>query len=99
MIINIDKRETVPIYLQIVGQIKEKIFDGTINEGYALPSERKLAADLGVHRNTVTKAYHELKAEGLIFASQGKGYRVALHGGHGHLNEQENFQRKPVNWE
>ena len=74
MKIKIDKKQTIPVYLQIAGQIKEQIFDGAIGDGYALPSERSLAAELGVHRNTVTKAYHELKAEGLVFSYQGKGY-------------------------
>ena len=98
MNISIDKRKKVPVYLQIADQIKENIFDGTINDGYALPSERVLAAELGVHRNTVTKAYHELRAEGLVFSYQGKGYRVAFHDmdADGVISD---YQRKPVNWE
>ena len=94
MKIKIDKKQTIPVYLQIAGQIKEQIFDGAISDGYALPSERSLAAELGVHRNTVTKAYHELKAEGLVFSNQGKGYRVAIH-----ASAEEDFQPKPVNWD
>ena len=78
MKILIDKRKKVPVYLQIAEQIKEYIFDGAISDGYALPSERVLAADLGVHRNTVTKAYHELKAEGLLVASQGKAQKTMM---------------------
>ena len=101
MNINIDKKKKVPVYLQIAGQIKENIFDGTINDGYALPSERTLAADLGVHRNTVTKAYHELKSEGLVFSYQGKGYRVAFHesGSENAKDGGKEVKRKPVNWE
>ena len=101
MNINIDKKKKVPVYLQIAGQIKENIFDGTINDGYALPSERTLAADLGVHRNTVTKAYHELKSEGLVFSYQGKGYRVAFHesGSENAKDGGKAVKRKPVNWE
>ena len=101
MNINIDKKKKVPVYLQIAGQIKENIFDGTINDGYALPSERTLAADLGVHRNTVTKAYHELKSEGLVFSYQGKGYRVAFHesGSENAKDGGKTTKRKPVNWE
>lgn len=101
MNINIDKKKKVPVYLQIAGQIKENIFDGTINDGYALPSERTLAADLGVHRNTVTKAYHELKSEGLVFSYQGKGYRVAFHesGSENAKDGGKVVKRKPVNWE
>lgn len=99
MKILIDKRKKVPVYLQIAEQIKEHIFDGAISDGYALPSERVLAADLGVHRNTVTKAYHELKAEGLLVASQGKGYRVARYADESSASRRKAVPPKPVNWE
>ena len=99
MKILIDKRKKVPVYLQIAEQIKEYIFDGAISDGYALPSERVLAADLGVHRNTVTKAYHELKAEGLLVASQGKDYRVARYADESSASRRKAVPPKPVNWE
>ncbi|MDO4868907.1 MAG: PLP-dependent aminotransferase family protein [Bacillota bacterium] len=94
MKLSIDKEKTVPVYLQISEQIKRQIFKGSLGDGYALPSERNLAAELGVHRNTVTKAYQDLKAEGLVFSCQGKGYRVSYVD-----KDQEIFQSKPVNWE
>ena len=99
MIIKIDKQNQVPVYLQIADQIKEQIFKGTITGGYALPSERILAAELGVHRNTVTKAYHELKAEGLVVSNQGKGYRIALQEKAAGGETDETPRRKAVNWE
>lgn len=99
MKIHIDKEKKVPVYLQIVGQIREHIFDGTIASGYVLPSERLLAAELGVHRNTVSKAYHELRAEGLVFSYHGKGYRVAIDEDSEPANLQQDVPRKPVNWE
>ena len=77
MKIEINKLDKTPVYLQISGAIREMILDGRMTDGYALPSERKLAAYLDVHRNTVTKAYMDLKSEGLIDSHQGKGYRVA----------------------
>ena len=104
MMINIDKESKIPVYLQIADQIKEQVFKGTITVGYALPSERILATELGVHRNTVTKAYHELKDEGLVSSYQGKGYRIDIKkkNGAGDVEPDEKIEkrhRKSVNWE
>ena len=52
----IDKKLKTPVYLQIVSQIKRMIISGDLASGYALPSERSLAKDLGVYRNTVVRA-------------------------------------------
>lgn len=68
---------STPIYLQIVNQVKEMILKGEITDGFLLPSERTLAKHLNVHRNTIIKAYMELKAEDFIASSQGKGYMVS----------------------
>lgn len=88
----IDKKLKTPVYLQIVSQIKRMIISGDLASGYALPSERSLAKDLGVHRNTVVRAYTELKADGLITSYQGVGYRVLYR-----RNEKKGL-RKSVNW-
>ena len=77
-IIKIDKTEKIPVYVQIYNQIRSMIFMGSMADGYTLPSERKLAEELGVHRNTITRVYAELKSEGLIESHQGKGYRVTF---------------------
>lgn len=99
--IKIDKNKKVPVYLQIADQIREHIFDGAICDGYVLRSERALAEELGVHRNTVTRAYHELISEGLVFSYRGKGYRVSLHRSDCGDDQagSDGFRRKPVNWE
>lgn len=77
MDIKIRHHTQTPIYLQIVNQIKEMIIKGEITDGFVLPSERAMAKYLNVHRNTVIKAYMELKAEEFLESSQGKGYRVS----------------------
>ena len=76
MNIHIDKEQTVPIYLQIAASVRQGIMSGELPEGSVLPSERALAHRLGVHRNTVAKAYGELKAEGLLRSRQGAGYLI-----------------------
>ncbi|WP_324825052.1 PLP-dependent aminotransferase family protein [Sinanaerobacter sp. ZZT-01] len=76
MKITVNHRSQTPIYRQIKNQIKEMILKEELQDGSALPSERVMARIADVHRNTIIKAYNELKADGLISASQGKGYRV-----------------------
>ncbi|MDF2654101.1 MAG: GntR family transcriptional regulator [Bacillota bacterium] len=77
MDIIINHHAHTPIYMQIVNQLKEMILKGEITDGFVLPSERTMAKLLKVHRNTVVRAYMELKAEAFLSSSQGKGYRVA----------------------
>ena len=73
MNIQIDKNSSVPMYRQIVNQIRRQIISGKLSAGYILPPERKLADQLGVNRTTVLNAYRELKAENLIGSHVGKG--------------------------
>lgn len=69
------------------------IYEGSLTDGYALPSERKLAKELNIHRNTVIRAYSDLKDEGLISSYQGVGYSVS------YRNMFYGMVKKPVNWE
>ena len=77
MKIKVDKKSKEALYWQIYSQIKSLIIDGSIQHGSYLPSERPLASELGVHRNTIIRAYGELKAEQLIVSRQGIGYQVS----------------------
>lgn len=78
MRIRINRNSTTPLYLQIENAIKEMIINGELLDGYKLLSERGLADELGVHRNTVIKAYDNLISEGLIVSSHTapRGYFV-----------------------
>ena len=76
MTIKIDKDAKVPVYLQIADQIKAQIISGALPRGGTLPSERALAQILDVHRNTVVKAYSELKSDAWVESRQGVGYVV-----------------------
>src|SRR5688572_28032150 len=66
-----------PLYLQIRDQLKHQMSAGTLAPGQKLPSSRQLAADLGVSRITVTNAYAELEADGLVVSRTGSGTYVA----------------------
>lgn len=67
----------VPIYAQIMNQIKSAILAGELKEGDILPSVRGLAKDLNVSVITTRKAYDSLEAEGFTINMMGKGSFVA----------------------
>lgn len=66
----------IPIYTQIVEQIKTQISDGTMKANDPLPSVRELSRDLKISALTVKKAYDELEAQGLTATIHGKGSYV-----------------------
>src|SRR5438046_9328642 len=67
----------VPIYLQLMEQVKHAIETGALRPGEQLPGMRPLAAELVVKPNTVAKAYRELEHEGVIELRQGAGAFVS----------------------
>ena len=67
----------IPIYEQIVVQIKNAILSGELAEGEALPSIRLLAKELRISVITTKRAYEELERDGFIVAIPGKGSLVA----------------------
>lgn len=73
MDIIISNSSGVPIYEQIVAQIKSQIMSGGLKEGDALPSMRMLAAELRISLITTKRAYEELEKDGLIETIVGKG--------------------------
>lgn len=73
---NFSLNKKSPIYQQVYCYIKEQIILGEMPAGTKLLPERQLSEKLHVHRNTIIRAYSELKAEDLIVARQGKGYFV-----------------------
>jgi GntR family transcriptional regulator len=73
MILQINFKSGMPIYLQIVEQVKAAAASGALQTGETLPSIRTLAEELRVNRNTVAKAYTELESQGLIETLPGRG--------------------------
>ncbi|MDA1372934.1 MAG: GntR family transcriptional regulator [Proteobacteria bacterium] len=67
----------VPIYLQLMEQIKHAVETGALSPGDQLPGMRKLAEELVMNPNTVAKAYRELEHEGVIELRHGAGAFVA----------------------
>ena len=63
----------IPLYLQLMEQVKHAIETGTIRTGEQLPSVRQMAEDLMINPNTVVRAYRELEHEGIIELRHGAG--------------------------
>ena len=77
MKIIINNTSMIPVYEQLMDQIKQEIIDGTLKEGEALPSVRNLAGELKISALTVKKAYDKLEEEGFTVTVHGKGSYVA----------------------
>ena len=72
MEIQIDIDDKIPLFTQVMEQIKHAVSSGELAAGYALPSIRQLANDLDINNKTVAKAYRLLERDNII---QTKGYR------------------------
>src|SRR4051794_18958139 len=70
----------VPIYLQLMEQVKHAIETGALRPGEQLPGIRPLAEELVINPNTVAKAYRELEHEGVIELRHGAGAFVSQNG-------------------
>ena len=70
----------VPIYLQLMEQVKHSIETGALRPGEQLPGIRPLAEQLVINPNTVAKAYRELEHEGVIELRHGAGAFVSANG-------------------
>jgi GntR family transcriptional regulator/MocR family aminotransferase len=75
--IDLTRRETDPLHLQISRQIKAAVLTGKLPPRSRIPSSRVLADELGVSRNTVVTALDQLKAEGYLDSMPGSAVRVA----------------------
>ena len=73
MNISLDLRSDIPIYLQIVEQVRQLVASGGLKSGDQLPTVRALASDLRINFNTVSRAYRLLDEAGIISTQQGRG--------------------------
>ena len=72
-IFTVDPRSGVPLYLQLIEQIKRSVALGVLARGEQLPTVKQMATDLTVNPNTVARAYRDLEREGVIETSPGRG--------------------------
>ncbi|HEV2931533.1 MAG TPA: GntR family transcriptional regulator [Streptosporangiaceae bacterium] len=74
--VNVDRSGPVPLHDQVAAQIRRAIADGEAGPGDRLPLAKDLAAVLGVNKNTVLRALHILREEGLLEFRRGRGITV-----------------------
>jgi len=67
----------VPIYRQIIDQIRYQVVTGVLTEGDKVPSVRELAATLAVNQNTILKVYNELCRQNVLKIERGDGTYVS----------------------
>ena len=79
MIFRINPQSGVPMYLQLIEQVRHAIESGALRPGDQLPGIRKVAEDMVMNPNTVAKAYREMEHAGLIVLRHGAGAFVAEH--------------------
>lgn len=72
-VLTVDSRSGVPIYLQIVDQVKRSVALGVLQGGEQLPTVKQLALDLTVNPNTVARAYRDLERDNVIETAPGRG--------------------------
>jgi len=75
--VKIDRSEALPLHDQVAAEIRRAIAEGEAGPGDRLPLAKDLAAVLGVNKNTVFRALHILRDEGLLDFTRGRGVTVA----------------------
>jgi len=73
LIFRLNPSSGIPLYLQLMEQVKHAVETGALREGDQLPTIRKVAEDLVMNPNTVVRAYRELEHEGVIELKHGSG--------------------------
>jgi GntR family transcriptional regulator len=71
--LQLDLHTGVPVYRQVIDQVRGAIAAGQLSPGDQLPTVRQLAVDLAINPNTVVRAYRELEFGGLLETHQGTG--------------------------
>jgi len=77
VLIRVDPSSSVPVFQQIVDEVKSAIARGACASGEMIPSVRQMASDALVNPNTVAKAYRELEWEKILYTRRGLGVFVS----------------------
>jgi GntR family transcriptional regulator len=77
MWLSINEKDSRPIYMQIINQVREQVGSGALNPGDELPSVRELAQSMGINLHTVRGAYLKLRDQGIIELRLGRKARIA----------------------
>jgi GntR family transcriptional regulator len=77
MDVQVDPNDPLPLHEQVAAELRRAIAEGEASPGERLPPARYLAAVLGVNHNTVIRALHTLRDEGILEFRRGRGITVA----------------------
>jgi GntR family transcriptional regulator len=77
VLFRVNQASGIPLYLQLMEQVKHALETGALRAGDHLPAIRKVAEDLVMNPNTVVRAYRELQHEGIIELRHGSGAYVS----------------------
>jgi GntR family transcriptional regulator len=75
--VKVDRSDPLALHDQVAAEIRRAIADGEAGPGERLPLAKDMAAVLGVNKNTVLRALHVLRDEGLLEFQRGRGITVA----------------------
>jgi GntR family transcriptional regulator len=89
----LDAVSGVPVFRQIIDQVRGALATGALMAGDQLPTVRQLAVDLAINPNTVVRAYRELELSGLIETQQGSGTFI----GEGRLRNADAERERQLN--
>jgi DNA-binding transcriptional regulator YhcF (GntR family) len=78
MFLQIDFQNGLPIYEQVVRQVKFAIAGQDFKEGELVPSVREIARELAINPNTVARAFRQLQTDGVLESVRGTGLAVAV---------------------
>jgi GntR family transcriptional regulator len=95
---HLDQRSGLPMYLQIVQQVKEALRLGLLDVGDQLPTVREVVATTAINPNTVAKAYRELERDGLVSATPGRGTFISSTLAADSLEHHETLRRGLLAW-
>ena len=70
---NLDFRSDIPLYLQVIADIKKQIITGQLELGSRLPSTRELASLYQINPNTAVRIYNEMEQQGITYTKRGIG--------------------------
>jgi GntR family transcriptional regulator len=91
--VNLDFNSGIPIYIQIVDQVRALLLSGELKPGDQLPTVRQLASELRVNFNTIARAYRLLDEARLISTQRGRGtYLLDAD----LMNDKENFRQDSI---
>ena len=77
MFFQIDFSNGLPVYQQVVRQVKFAVAGGALKAGELVPSVRELSRELAINPNTVARAFRQLQADGVLETVRGMGLQVA----------------------